>query len=79
MENINSELKHFPLCQCRSSIKLKIINIANSNNCPFIINQLIEEIFKILKSENENIVIDDNFLKTYIKSIISELIDEKIL
>ncbi len=67
------------LCHCKNSIKLRILEMIHHDNTPIIMDKLIEKIFLIVKDENRQIEIDDSFLKTYIRSIISEMADSKLL
>jgi hypothetical protein len=74
-------LNNHPICQCRNSIKLRILEEININfdNKPCHIDKFVKIIFEKIKRENRLIVIDDSFLKAYIMSIIYELIDDKMI
>jgi hypothetical protein len=76
---IKQELSHHSICQCKNSIKLRILEYINNIQAPIVIQNIIQKMFVILKNENNQIEIDDNFLKTYIRSIISEMIDNKLI
>ena len=51
------------------------------NDCskPWNLRNLIEKIFCSVKEDNQHLVIDDDFLKTYIRSIVSEMVDSKLI
>jgi hypothetical protein len=66
-------------CQCRNSIKLKILEKVNDCSKPWNLRNLIEKIFCCVKKDNQHLVIDDDFLKTYIRSIVSEMVDSKLI
>jgi hypothetical protein len=76
---LTENFKQPPSCQCRNSIKLRIIEHVNNLDKPEAMYRLIDTMFDKLKAENKNIVIDDDFLKTYIRSIISEMVDSKLI
>jgi hypothetical protein len=72
-------IKNKPICQCRNSIKLSTLEYVNSLDKPIDIHKLINLQFDKTKEENKNIEIDDDFLKTYIRSIISEMVDSRFI
>lgn len=69
----------YNMCQCKNSIKLRILEIINNYDKPSIMHSLVENMFSKIKKENNHIDIDENFLKTYISGIISELINNKMI
>lgn len=79
MEIRKKDLSSNPICHCKNSIKLRILESVNSHDKPLLMENLIDEMFDILKEENSHIEIDDLFLKTYIRSIISDLIESKLI
>ena len=79
MESRKKDLSSNPICHCKNSIKLRILECVNTYDKPLFMENLIDDMFKILKEENSHIEIDDLFLKTYIRSIISELIESKLI
>lgn len=78
MEN-SENIKNKLICQCRNSIKLRILEYVNSLDKPVDLHKLIDLQYEKTKEDNKNIEIDDDFLKTYIRSIISEMVDSKLI
>lgn len=74
-------LNNHPLCQCRNSIKLRILEQVNLHysDKPCLSSTLVDIVHEIVKKDNEDIEIDESFLKTYIMSIISEMVDNSLI
>jgi hypothetical protein len=66
-------------CVCRNSVKLTILDYLNKYDQPIELLKLIEMMSEIVKKNNSELTIDDNFLKTYIQKIIEELYEDKTM
>lgn len=67
-------------CQCKNSIKLKIIQFITNNDHCILIDNAVEHMLIIIKAEIQDILdLNDAFLKSYIRALITELINEKII
>ena len=72
-------------CKCNNSIKYEILSYLEKNNNFYEINELINNIYKIINQEENkelyNIIsnfdnINDNFVKGYIKNLINEMLNK---
>ena len=72
-------------CKCNNSIKYEILSYLEKNNNFYEINELINNIYKIINQEENkelyNIIsnfdnINDNFIKGYIKNLINEMLNK---
>lgn len=67
-------------CHCKNSIKLKILKFITENNQCILIDDAIIQMLTIIKTEIKDIVeFTDSFLMSYIRGLITELINEKII
>jgi hypothetical protein len=64
-------------CLCRNSVKLLLLDYLNKLDTPIEIFKLISNINVLVRGTNTDLNLDDNFLNTYIQSIIEDLIESK--
>lgn len=67
------------MCQCKNSVKIKLLEMINSNKRPINVKKLINKTLELVREELDGIDIDNEFIKIYIKSIITEMIKSKMI
>jgi hypothetical protein len=79
--NTNNNSTEAIKCLCKNSIKLKLIEFVCKNNIPFSLTRIVDDFALQIKNDHigKALSVDDNFLKTYICNLLSELEEKKLM
>jgi hypothetical protein len=78
ISNLNMENKKTS-CLCRNSIKMQLLDYLNSIDAPIEIFKLIHTINQLIRKTNPDLNLDDNFLNTYVQTVIEDFIEMKAM